>query len=712
MIEINFADSFYESNMRIVEVQKVLEDIKKGYWKKQIDEIRYHISNGDTKEASSIKQKLPVITISATFKGGRKKEDIDSYTGLLHLDYDKVDNVQELKAKVINIPYTYAAFISPSGNGLKVLVKSDNILSTHTFAFNALRDYYDGIVGVTSDSGVKDFTRLCFVSSDSTLFINDDAKVFKAQSYPNNETKSQKDIECVWNFTSNKQQFTEGNRNNFVHLFACNANRQGYNINEALNYAYSYNDSTFDKEEIKRAIKSAYVNEKGSAAISAILPNAICQEDTSPYIPESIYDVLPGTLKEACNVFKGRERDVFLTSALSVISGGLHNVYGLYAGEKVYSNLFSFVIAPAASGKGSMKYAKQLGECYHDFLFNKSKEASKEYKRAKKIFDIKLKKAKTDQAIEALIEPEEPKSTFFFIPGDTSAAMIVKLLEANDGAGCICETEADTITKTFNQDWGGYSDVLRKGFHAEPITKSRLTNLEYSEIKEPKFSLTMTGTPNQMNSLITSIEDGLFSRIMFYSFVSEPVWKKTYTSSLSKSKKVIFEKYSADLCEKFKSNVPRKFMMTEEQGAKLDDFFSDAHAHNIALYSQNASGITFRLGLMCFKMAMVLSAVRSDDTEVICSDEDFNIAFKLVGEVYMPHAMAMLNKVGKQAIALTPAQIKLLTWIRTKEKFSRAEAVVKAKEIGIKDRTLSDILKRFLVSKLIKKISHGLYMKI
>ena len=714
MKEINYMDLFNGSNKRIVEVQKVLEQIKTERWKKQIDEIRYYVSNGDTNMVKALKNRLSAFTISATYKGKREEENIESYSGLLHLDYDKLDNVQELKAKVIDMPYTYAAFISPSGKGLKVLVNSDSSLSTHAFAFNALKVYYDGIVGITSDNSVKDILRLCFVSYDPDLYINEDAEVFKSQSYPNNETKSQKDIEWVWDFTSNKQQFAEGNRNNFVYFYGCNANRQGYDINETLNYAYSYSDSTFDKEEIKRAIKSAYVktvNEKGSVAISAILPNAIYQEDTSPYIPDSIYDVLPGTLKEACNVFKGRERDVFLTSALSVISGGLHNVYGLYADEKVYSNLFSFVIAPAASGKGSMKYAKQLGECYHNFLFNKSKEALKEYKRAKKIFEIKLKKAKTDQAVEALIEPEEPKATYFFVPGDTSAAMIVKLLEANDGAGCICETEADTITKTFNQDWGGYSDVLRKGFHAEPITKSRLTNLEYSEIKEPKFSLTMTGTPNQMNSLITSIEDGLFSRIMFYSFVSEPVWKKTYTSSLSKSKKVIFEKYSADLCEKFKSNVPRKFMMTEEQGAKLDDFFSDAHAHNIALYSQNASGITFRLGLMCFKMAMVLSAVRSDDTEVICSDEDFNIAFKLVGEVFMPHAMAMLNKVGKQAIATTPAQIKLFTWIRTKEKFSRAEAAVKAKEIGIKDRTLSDILKRFLVSKLIKKISHGLYTK-
>jgi len=709
MNNTSFMDSIEGSNMRIVEIQEVLKEIKTERWKEQVEGIQYHISNGDTKEADNAKRKLSAFTISATFKEKRNKESVDSYSGLLHLDYDKLDNVQELKAKVINMPLTYSAFISPSGRGLKVLVKSNSDLSTHTFAFNALRDYYDGIVGISSDKSVKDVTRLCFVSYDSDLYLNEDAEVFKSQSYPNNETASQKNIALVWDYTSNKQDFIVGNRNNFTHSYACNANRQGYNINEALNYAYSYSDSTFDKEEIEKTVKSAYENNKSENTSTAILPIAISKEESSPYISESVYNALPSMLKEASSAFKGRERDVFLTSALSVISGGLHNVYGLYADDKVYPNLFSFVIAPPASGKGSMKYAKQLGECYHDFLFNKSKEALKEYKRAKKIYDIKLKKAKTDQAIEALIEPEEPKATFFFIPGDTSSAMIVKLLEANNGAGCICETEADTITKTFNQDWGGYSDVLRKGFHAEPITKSRLANLEYSEIKEPKFSLTMTGTPNQMNSLVTSVEDGLFSRIMFYSYKSEPVWKNTYTSNLSKSKKVMFEKHSADLCEKFKSEVPRKFKMTEEQGAKLDNFFSDAHAYNTAMYSQSASGITFRLGLMCFKVAMVLSAVRSDATEIVCSDEDFNTAFKLVGEVYMPHAMTMLNKVGKQAIASTPAQTELLTWIRTKENFSRAEALKKAKEINVKDRTLTDILKRFIESKLIKKISHGVY---
>ena len=88
MLQINFMDSVYGSKKRIVEIQKVLEANQNRIWKKEIDEIRYHINNGDTEQAKSIKQNLPAFTISATFKEGRKKENIESYTDLLHLDYD------------------------------------------------------------------------------------------------------------------------------------------------------------------------------------------------------------------------------------------------------------------------------------------------------------------------------------------------------------------------------------------------------------------------------------------------------------------------------------------------------------------------------------------------------------------------------------------------------------------------------------------------
>ena len=717
MYNTNYNDSLDGSNNRTVEVQKVLEQIKKGFWKKQIEDIQYQVNSGNTKQANELKLKLPAFTISATYNGKRKKENVESYSGLLHLDYDKLDNIQDIKSKIISNPYTYAVFVSPSGKGLKVLVKCDNDLSTHTYAFNALRSYYDNLLDVESDKSVKDVLRLCFVSYDSDMYLNENSKVFNYQSYPSNESISQKDLEWVWNFTANKEEFIEGNRNNFIHLYGCNANRYGFQISDAINYAYSYSDNEFSKDEIKQSINSAYennINEKGSVAkpaSSAILVKDIPHKITSPYIPESIYDVLPPTLKEACNVFKGRERDVFFTSALSVISGGLYNVSGLYANDKVFPNLFSIIIAPPASGKGVMKFGRQLGDCSHNFLLNQSKEELKEYKKEKRVFDLKVKKAKTDQAIEALIEPEKPKAKMFFIPGNTSSAMITKHLEYNDGMGCICETEADALTNALKQEWGSFSDIIRKGFQAEIISQSRKTDLEYSEIKEPKFSLALTGTPNQLDLLMTSVQDGLFSRVLFYSFNAAPIWKTTYTSGISRSNKEIFEVYSADLCEKFKSNTAKKFSMIEEQGLKLDNIFSELLIHNTALYGEDAGGTIKRLGLMCYKIAMTLSAIRSENTEIICSDDDFNTSLYLVKEVYLIHSINMLNKVSKTSKKLNYTQTALYDWIKSKGTFKRSEISEKSKVLGIKDRTLSDILKRFIELNLIEKVSHGVYTK-
>ena len=723
MLQINFLDSVNGLNTRIVEFQQVLEQIKGGFWKKQFYEIKNHINNGDNKQAEEIKRGLPAFTVSANYKEARKKEHLNSYIGLLHLDYDKLDNVKEVKEKVINMPFTYAAFISPSGKGLKVFVKSDNSINDHIYAFNALRDYYDEMLGIASDEKVKDILRLCFVSYDPDLYLNEDAEVFKYQSYKKTEIKSQKDLDWVWNFTANKNEFIEGNRNSFIHMYACNANRYDFEINDVINYAYSYSDNTFSEEEIERTIKSAYennVNEKGSIpkpakpAKDTLVNNLVTEEkkeETSPRIPDDIYTALPLVLKDACSSFIGRERDVFLTSALSIISGGLHNVHGLYANEKVFPNLFSFIVAPPASGKGSMKYAKQLGDCYHNFLLQKAGEELKQYNKEKRLFDRKVKKVKTDIELENLIEPIKPKSSLFFIPADTSSAMLINHLDDNDGLGSICETEADTLTKTLEQDWGGYSDILRKGFQGEVISKSRITGIAYSEVKEPKFSVSITGTPNQMDSLITSIQDGLFSRFLFYSFNADPKWKNTYTPSQTVSKKDVFSEFSARLCSLFKNKNIQKFEMTPYQGGKLDALFKEALGHNIALYSEDASGVVFRLGLMSFKIAMVLTALRSDNAEIKCSDEDFNTAMYLVEKIYLKHAMVMLKKVSAKKTILPLLQQQLLKWIEDHKEFRRCEILNEANRIGIKDRTLSDILNRFLELELIEKLKHGYYIK-
>ena len=77
--------------------------------------------------------------------------------------------------------------------------------------------------------------------------------------------------------------------------------------------------------------------------------------------------------------------------------------------------------------------------------------------------------------------------------------------------------------------------------------------MEYAEVKFPKFSIALTGTPNQLNTLITSVEDGLFSRFMFYKYSLAPKWRDTYTNEISRSKQEMFVDYSSWLCDVFKS---------------------------------------------------------------------------------------------------------------------------------------------------------------
>jgi hypothetical protein len=704
MTDVNFTNSITSFKPDTDSIHNILQKIKNGEWETQVTNIRKYITDGDDNKASEVKKSLPAFTVSATFKDKRRKDCIDTYTGLLHLDYDKIDNVEELKARVMDIPYTYAAFISPSGRGLKVFVKSNNDLYSHTNAFNILREYYDSIVGIESDKAVKDVPRLCFVSYDAELYLNENSDTYRHKG----------DLSQVWNFTSNKVRFIDGNRNNFIHLFACNANRKGFDVNDVISYALTYSDETFLEDEIERTINSAYknnVSENGRAAKLAICHNLVKSEEESPFIPDRVYNALPETLKNACNEFSDRERDVFLTSALAVISGGLHNVHGLYRNEKTFPNVFGFISAPPASGKGVMKYAKQLGECYHSLLLDESKESVKLYDKAKRLFDLKVKKAKTEEAIDALEEPTKPKASLFFIPGDTSSSMIMTHLEDNDGMGCICETEADTLTKALKQDWGDFSDILRKGFQSEPMSKSRKTELEYTEIKEPKFSVALTGTPNQMDTLINSIENGLFSRFLFYSFKSKPKWKSTWTDTLTRSNTEIFEDYSAMLCGKFRSNKQQRFFMTQEQGMKLDATFEEELVHNAALYQDSVVGVVFRLGLMCFKIAMVLTALRSDEENITCTDEDCNTAITLIKEVYLKHAINMLTKLDKQSNKLNSSQNKLMDWIKTRDSFKRGEILSIAIANGIKDRTLSEMLKVFIEKRLIIKVSHGVYSK-
>jgi hypothetical protein len=184
------------------------------------------------------------------------------------------EQLKQTSFKANQCEYTFASFISPSGNGLKILVKVNSDKDLHKEAFLKVQAYYETLLNLQIDKSGKDITRLCFYSYDSELYLNEAATVFQIvckedlteyiQPFIENkiETQPVNNFEVVYQhcikFTEKKVQYTSGSRNTFVHQLACNLNRKAVPLQVALGYILA--DYNFDEKEVTQAVNSAYGN--------------------------------------------------------------------------------------------------------------------------------------------------------------------------------------------------------------------------------------------------------------------------------------------------------------------------------------------------------------------------------------------------------------------------------------------------------------------
>ena len=257
-------------------IPAILDEIRTGKYKPGIIYLRKSLAENKTEAYNKAKKSLPAFTPSGKFVGGRKLEFLADYSSCIILDIDKltIAELQNAKNLAAQSEFTYACFISPSGNGLKILVKIDTSKTEHKEAFLLVQAHYEGILKLEIDKSGKDVTRLCFYSWDENLYHNPDASTFitlSAVEMPLIETQPEpktQDLEpttnsealynhCV-NFTEKKVKFVNGSRNVFVHQLACNLNRKGVSLHEALGYILT--DFGYDEKEVTQAVNSAYGN--------------------------------------------------------------------------------------------------------------------------------------------------------------------------------------------------------------------------------------------------------------------------------------------------------------------------------------------------------------------------------------------------------------------------------------------------------------------
>ena len=303
--------SIFKNFNEVVENAKIIEvlnDIKTGKYINVITYLRKSLAESKMEAYERAKKSLPAFTPSASFKGGRKLEYLTAYTQIVVLDIDKLSKEQLTNAKALaqETPYTYSAFISPSGNGLKIFVRVNSSQENHKEAFIALQKFYEDFLGLPIDKSGKDVTRLCFVSYDTDLYLNENATVYPVISTEDlmpyieqskevvqeNTTiasnsfateKLSNDYLTVYEhcvrFTEKKESYVNGNRNNFVHLLACNLNRKGVPLPMAMGYILS--DYNYDAKEVTATVNSAYKNvvEHNKSTLS-ISPNGEISEQS------------------------------------------------------------------------------------------------------------------------------------------------------------------------------------------------------------------------------------------------------------------------------------------------------------------------------------------------------------------------------------------------------------------------------------------------
>ena len=152
---------------------EIIANIQRGNWARQIAALRS--VNGD--EADRLKKLLPAILWTGKFTA-RKNAGIESFSGLLCADIDKVpERIAELHDTARNDRHAAAAFVSPSGTGIKIVFRVPVAADAkeHQQNFNAVRAHVAAKYSAKVDEAAKDIARLCFVSHDTAAFYNADA---------------------------------------------------------------------------------------------------------------------------------------------------------------------------------------------------------------------------------------------------------------------------------------------------------------------------------------------------------------------------------------------------------------------------------------------------------------------------------------------------------------------------------------------------------
>ena len=249
------------------DVESILVRIKEGTSKEIIKQIRAE-KNKEVRQ--ELKKNLPAICFSGMFNK-RNDDSLTQHSGFICLDFDGYKTKKDMsseKERLSKDRYVYSVFISPSGNGLKALVKIPKEPNNHKNYFMSLEKYYNSDY---FDKTSKNISRVCYESYDPLIYVNENSHTWnkieeqefkivdKYSSRPTIPvTDENKIVEILLKWWTKKYGMVDGERNNNIYILAAAFNDYGVSKSLSEYIMTQFVTSDFSLNEIKTTINSAY----------------------------------------------------------------------------------------------------------------------------------------------------------------------------------------------------------------------------------------------------------------------------------------------------------------------------------------------------------------------------------------------------------------------------------------------------------------------
>lgn len=418
----------------------------------------------------------------------------------------------------------------------------------------------------------------------------------------------------------------------------------------------------------------------------------------STYIPDSVYKNLPSIFNGVFNNLGLREKDVVFLSSLTSLSACFPRVSFKRNDGKVYfPNLNCLIIAPSASNKSYSIHGKQIIQSLLD-----------QFKSVHKTSNTK------SNEIKKALESYTDFNGNFLIPGNNSYAGIINCLKRNNGIGVIHESEADVIGDNLSKEWGDYSTLIRNSFEHETISSYRVKDKKTTIIDNPRLSIHLTGTPDQVSKLIPSTNNGLFSRFIYYTYENELNWNNPFAPisepmSLHDKMCILSSNTLDFIANRILSDLEFHLSVTDLK--KMNKFYSDIIDKLKRSQTDLDTSFLLRSTTNLLRIASILSLFRMEKKETskaIINSTDFDTALAII-KVSLDHSILMMKQI--QSNSSNSQNSVQQIYDRLDEKFSTEDAK-HAFILGNKsERTMYNYLAKWEKEGLIVNSEKGIYFK-